>query len=263
MDYSCTQCGTGIAETKEHQRYVYRKTGRIYCTVGCGYQHRHEHRTYSARSDHRLLPIPCTTCCKPADLSGRRLGHWKATGRAYCSRECCLTYVSQRSSVTMAKTNRVHASARMKVHNPMRHEDVRQRMSQALRAIGHRPVKRGGNGRPPTIPEGMLYLLLKDEGYVLNAAVRTGLGRGSGYPNHYKPDLAHLGLKISIEADGNTHNGKRKVLDAKKDRFLAGLGWTTLRFTNDEIVSDPVRVWETIASITSRLRAFTPTSPTA
>ena len=62
------------------------------------------------------------------------------------------------------------------------------------------------------------------------------LGRKQqGYPTCYKVDCGNRRLRIAIEADGLSHNYRRE-LDAKKDAKLASLGWTVLRFSNQQIV---------------------------
>ena len=124
--------------------------------------------------------------------------------------------------------------------------------------MDHQCTQCGGNGRPPTAAEFLLWVMLQSEGFVLRAAIKTGMPRGTGYPTAYKPDLAMWGLKVAVEADGASHNGKRRALDQKKDEFLRGLGWTVLRFTNAEILTDPAAVAMTVLSTTSRLKNSTP-----
>ena len=249
MTFTCTQCSAPVVETNEAQRYRFKMTGRIYCTHACGYAHRPRRGLLP-----RLPGPPCCMCGGPTPPTPS-----VKTGRVYCGKACSGKYRALRSSETMTKTNRTHASARMRANNPMHDPANREAVSKTLKAMGYAPVTRGGNGRPPTMAEKILWIMLTGQGFVLNAAIRTRAGRGSGFPTVYKPDLTHWGLKISIEADGASHAGKRKVLDAKKDAFLNGLGWTVLRFTNEMIYSDPGAVLMTVTSTTSRLRACTPT----
>lgn len=98
-------------------------------------------------------------------------------------------------------------------------------------------------------------MLAKMLGWPMEVVIRTGYsGReGAGYPSHYKADLAHEGLKIAVEIDGRSHSSlKRQAQDAKKERFLRGLGWTVLRFTNEEVLENPTRCVQMVRSITSR-----------
>jgi hypothetical protein len=49
-------------------------------------------------------------------------------------------------------------------------------------------------------------------------------------------DLAIPSLRLAIEIDGHSHQiQQRKVIDASKEQALKGLGWTLLRFSNNEI----------------------------
>src|SRR6266511_2593093 len=66
-----------------------------------------------------------------------------------CSASCSRISNSQ----TMSRTNRKHASARMKRNNPMHRDEVRQKVSITHRARGHQPIVKGGNGRGPTKEE--------------------------------------------------------------------------------------------------------------
>ena len=263
----CTNCTAPILTTMESQRYRFRKTGRIFCTKACGMAHRESRRTPAWTSKSRAVPRPegvlCSGCGAAADLTGHRLYQWQRTQRAYCSRECSKAYVAQVSSETASRTNRQYASARMKIKNPMRDEATRKKVSDTLRAIGHGPVERGGNGKPATVAEVVLFTLLAPKGFVLRPVVRTGypLGNHERVPPAYKPDLANYDWKIAIEADGVSHSGKRRALDQKKDRVLSGLGWTVLRFSNETVLATPASVLTTVESTISRLRASTPTSP--
>jgi hypothetical protein len=151
----------------------------------------------------------------------------------------------------------------MKIKNPMRDEGTRKRMADTLRAVGHSPVKRGGNGKPATAAEAALFDMLAAEGFVLRPVICTGRPRSNPerVPTSYKPDLANYELKIAIEADGASHCGARIELDRKKDRVLGGLGWTVLRFTNAAVLNTPDSVLTTVSSTISRLKGCTPTSP--
>jgi very-short-patch-repair endonuclease len=67
---------------------------------------------------------------------------------------------------------------------------------------------------------------------VAEFVIPTKKKRSSGYPYHYKADLANPEAKLLVEVDGNSHYGKRKKLDEKKDALLASLGWSVFRFRN-------------------------------
>jgi hypothetical protein len=158
------------------------------------------------------------------------------------------------SSITMARTNRVHASARMVSNNPMHRDGSLEKMKKTLKRIGHKPVVRGGNGCGATRAEEALSNAL---GWPMQVVVRTNMPRVSGYPSCYKIDVANPSLKVGVEVDGSSHTSlSRKAQDTKKDAFLRGLGWIVLRVSNRQAL-------EALSSTISRLKALIPTSPTA
>lgn len=200
----------------------------------------------------------CIMCGKPAVFPYHgRVKLYQETGRAYCSRPCVSAYQSKVSSETMARTNRQYASERMTNRNPMRRADVRARVSDTLRSINHKPPVQGGNGKEPPKAEQALMRMLEPFGFVHQHPISTGLKREHGYPTCYKPDAAHPQLKIAVEADGRSHKAlARRAQDVKKDTFLQCNGWTVLRFTNREILEEPMTVMFTIL----KLMNSTPTS---
>jgi len=101
-------------------------------------------------------------------------------------------------------------------------------------------------------------------GFMAQPVIRTGVKKGDArkIPPCYKPDLGNFRLKIALEADGGSH-GSRRHLDEKKDAFLRGLGWTVLRFTNEEILNRPDQVATKAMSTILRLTGSTLTPPTA
>lgn len=154
------------------------------------------------------------------------------------------------SSERMAETNRRHASARMKVKNPMHNDASRAKMARTLRRIGHAPKIRGGNGRGPTEPERAMADAL---GWPMQVVVKTGKPRGSGFPQHYKLDVASEELMIAVEIDGPSHGTRaRKAQDAKKDALLSSLGWQVFRFSNQEVMADTAACARTVMSTTSK-----------
>lgn len=177
----------------------------------------------------------CVVCSALVPMSGARV-------RKTCSTECR----NRLSSERMARTNRVHASKRMSTRNPMHRPGSKEKMIATLRAIGHAPAVRGGNGHGPTEAQRLLSLALA---LPMEVVVKTGLPRSSGYPSCYKLDLADPDRLVGIEVDGASHSAsERKAQDRKKEAFLAGLGWTVLRVTNADVL-------ERFDETTARLRA--------
>lgn len=135
-----------------------------------------------------------------------------------------------------ANPNRAKRQAeRMRTNNPMHNPASYTKAVTKIRAMGCRPIVRGGNGTGPTKAEWQLMRMFPEA--VWNYGVKTGKWNGSGYPPVYKMDIAFPVIKLAIEADGGSHNNPiRRALDVKKDTFLKGLGWTVLRFSNKLIL---------------------------
>jgi very-short-patch-repair endonuclease len=211
-----------------------------------------------------LDPMPCKECEASVRLPNTKGNRERMrSGAIYCSETCKRTWVSRKHSETMAATNRKHARGRMLARNPMRSEATRTKVSRRLKAMGHGPPVRGGNGKGPTAMEARLFLRLP-MGWRLNFVVATKQPRGSGYPTCYKLDMAQPEIRLAVEVDGGSHAALvRRAQDAKKTAFLQSLGWTVLRFTNAEVQTDLDRCVQEIASTTLRLTATTTTSWTA
>lgn len=134
----------------------------------------------------------------------------------------------------------------------MRKKEAREKMAATLRKIGHKPVIRGGNGMPMPEPQKRLLEAL-GEGWKPEFTVATKMRHlGLGFPTNYKTDIAHPGLKIAIEVDGQTHYSARKLMDQKKTCFLEGLGWKVLRFSNEDVMEHLQTVLDAITYITSK-----------
>lgn len=143
------------------------------------------------------------------------------------------------------------SSERMVQSNPMRDAKVRKKVSEAHKAAGHRPERQGGNGRPLSLPQQALADLTD---YIPEYVVPTRLVRHlvPGLPNHYKIDLAHPGKMIAVEVDGSSHRtllGRER--DDRKNAALAALGWTVIRFRNEEVMNDPQKVARQILMLNS------------
>lgn len=199
------------------------------------------------------MSVPCKVCGQPCPPKKPRQQQ-----KVICSPECWKADVSAR----MAATNRQHASARMLVRNPMAKPEIREKMAATLRAIGHRPIVQGGNGKPLRVPQAALLAALGD-GWVSEYGVRTYAKRGT-LPGVYKIDIAHPVARVGIEVDGGSHGSKaRQEQDNRKDTFLRGAGWTVLRFTNAAVMGDLEGCVQMVLSTTLRWNSTTTTSPVA
>ena len=136
----------------------------------------------------------CTVCgkeiLKPTKSQKDR---FRSCGRCYCSRECSKKYCAEISRQCMIATNKKYASERMKKNNPMSNPETREKVSQTLKRIGHKPKIQGGNGKPKTEPQ---ILLSKKLNWDMEYVVKTSQKKNSGFPNHYKLDIANPLLKI-------------------------------------------------------------------
>ena len=114
------------------------------------------------------------------------------------------------------------------------------------RESGYRELT-GGNGTGLTVPQKLLAARLA---WPTEYVIATG--RKAPYPPAYKVDLASPTLMIAIEVDGNSHlSPAAKARDAKKDNLLRALGWTVLRFTNDQVLNETDDVMDEILTVMS------------
>jgi very-short-patch-repair endonuclease len=90
-------------------------------------------------------------------------------------------------------------------------------------------------------------------GWPMEFIVRTKMPRGSGYPPHYKIDIAEPALQVAAEVDGQSHLAKERIAqDVKKDEFLEYEGWIVVRVRNEEVLDDCESVAQRILSSTSK-----------
>jgi very-short-patch-repair endonuclease len=96
--------------------------------------------------------------------------------------------------------------------------------------------------------EGLLYYMLEARSetrgrFTANARMKSTIGNRS-----HEVDLACVDAQLVIEIDGPEHNGLlRKRQDAKKQRDLESQGYRVRRFSNEQVIEDPVGVWRLIA----------------
>jgi very-short-patch-repair endonuclease len=64
----------------------------------------------------------------------------------------------------------------------------------------------------------------------------------------HEVDLACVQARLIIELDGPEHNRfERNAMDTKKQKDLENQGYRIWRFSNDEVIENPVGVWRLIA----------------
>ncbi len=194
----------------------------------------------------------CELCEKP--FSFKSSGEVNNTKRRFCSGHCAAVYRSNLPHLKKLAGKRMSdmwekykaegrllgaqpafTSTRMKANNPMKRPEWSGKLANQTR--GEHSLARGGNGQL-TNPQVMLSVAMK---LPMEYPIKTKpvAGKFSSLPSCYKVDLAIPEMKIAIEVDGYTHKTpKWKFLDARKTKILNALGWTVLRFWNEEILSD-------------------------
>jgi hypothetical protein len=145
----------------------------------------------------------------------------------------------------------------MTANNPMAKAENREKMAATLKRIKHGPKIRGGNGKGMTLPQRMLSERLGDQ-FVPEYIQPTRMPRGSGYPAHFKIDLARLDIKLAVEIDGASHGAlSRQEQDLRKTNFLTSIGWHVLRFSNRQVTERLEECFQMVMSITSKLKVTT------
>lgn len=198
------------------------------------------------------ITVPCSICETAFTLPPSKRAYWRKSGRAVCSPECRMKSAVATGRRTVFTKAECHArSVRLTTNNPMRDPLTRAKVSATLKAIGHRPSVRGGNGRGPSEPQRLLAEAL---GWPMEVSIGTGPGaRASGRATCYKLDIGNPTLKVGVEVDGSSHSSlKRREEDRRKVEFLNGEGWTVLRFSNREVMADTAGCAQTVLSTISR-----------
>jgi len=138
---------------------------------------------------------------------------------------------------------RARTSKRMKENNPMTNPIALAKMKNSMK--GRTFLSRGGNSTI-TVPQLMLSKMLN---LPVEYPIKTKDVKHlfPSLPNCYKVDLAIPELKIAIEVDGQTHKLKKwKYLDKRKTEVLNALGWSVLRFWNQEVLTETQAVLDKI-----------------
>lgn len=182
----------------------------------------------------------------------------KREGR-FCSNSCSMKYkkanytykpmeytdaIRKKLSISMKKNwqkekFRKQNYKRMTENNPMFNQKTIQKMMNSLAINGTKNMQnnfKAGNGKISEV-EQIAYNILVPLGFIYNYAIGMKEIR-IAYPekkfaSNYKPDFVDLRKKIAIEIDGNSHGGKNKLVDNKKEFALAYYGFKIFRFTNN------------------------------
>jgi very-short-patch-repair endonuclease len=94
----------------------------------------------------------------------------------------------------------------------------------------------------------MLALIRSTPGLPL-PEVQAWIDFGDGEPM-IRADFAWRGARVILETDGAIHRrGRRVERDARRDQRAARAGWMTLRFSSDQIATEPARLRATLLDI--------------
>lgn len=242
----CSVCGAEIGAKKNNKKHQY-------VCKACRAERSLERR--------KIVLMACSVCGAIVSCAGskpfRSSLNAARLGVATCSARCTQARVERARKICgtkIAAYNEIYASERMKFKNPMADRSVVEKMIATKEKNGSYrrcPTIRGGNGKPDTIPQKSLAMAL---GWDTEVAVGTKAVRKhmDGIAKVYKLDVANAVMKVGIEIDGSSHNGKRKAVDAKKDHVLSLLGWKVLRFTNKQVMENLAGCVETVSSTISR-----------
>lgn len=241
---TCAWCQTTF-QVAWHQR------GRRFCSKKCS----------CANAGAGNKPVRITITCLHCERAFKVTPFFK-NRRKFCSPSCATLWQAsqpewrQRYTDTMrekvstaakkryasdhGKKTRQMLSERMTRDNPMHHQDAVERMRETKGRRGtlhNGPSERGGNGK--LTPQ---QVKLKDtlgDRWETELPIPTRRPRGNGYPTCYKVDVGNLKAKVAVEIDGKMHRNKKvREKDHKKQNLLVSLGWTVLRFSNQEIDTD-------------------------
>lgn len=134
------------------------------------------------------------------------------------------------------------SSERMKTNNPMKNDVARKKMVSTLKQNQRNCFNNCGNGHISYVESLLMDDMIK-LGFVYNLPINTRAARErfpeKRYAYNYKPDFVHVEFKLCVEIDGTNHTTSKEIeRDKKKEDCLEFLGYTTIRFTNEQIINE-------------------------
>ncbi len=106
------------------------------------------------------------------------------------------------------------------------------------------------NRKAPTKSEQILWKLLRCK-QLCNIRIRRQY-----VIEPFIVDFACVQHKLIVEIDGGYHENTEQI-DARRQRHLEDLGWTVVRFTNEEIEEQPEAVLSSLAKAMKITMSFT------
>ena len=144
-------------------------------------------------------------------------------------------------------------SERMKLKNPMKNKETRDKVKHSLIELRHKPIIQGGNGKGATIYQLNLYneLIKYNDSFEMELIEKTNpYTKEFKAPYHYKIDIGSRIYKLAIEIDGNSHNSlKIQECDKRKTQLLNLKGWKVLRLSNLQIQTELNLCVQTVLSM--------------
>lgn len=188
------------------------------------------------REDGLFLSLSCGVCERKYLMQTSKW-NWHRKKGTSTGLTCCRSCARKRWHLLnpgKSHFNNMPSEQRGSPKGYKRPAEQREAISKALKAIGHKPPVRKGNGTGMTSCEKLVREQLGKE-WVWNFPVPLGK-RQRGYPTNYKLDFANPKLMIGLEVDGNSHAAiTRQAQDRKKETKLAELGWKVFRISNVEV----------------------------
>jgi very-short-patch-repair endonuclease len=182
----------------------------------------------------KTMETTCAWCRKAILLSGWQRLRAIKRGYFFCGRVCSGAAKSAKSTgkntgrkATAETRAKIGAKSIGRTHSAEGKERLRRLGKEAWHAGRLRPYRRD----VPTPMEALLLAQLP--GWTLHHRVPGVPGRRGGY----EIDLAHLGAKIAVEVDGDSHDRLvAKARDARKTELLVSRGWWVVRIPHRSLV---------------------------
>lgn len=90
---------------------------------------------------------------------------------------------------------------------------------------------------------------------IYNYCIATGKASKFHQAQIYWMDLCFPDVKLNVEVDGYHHSYRDQPRkDLERDKFLNGIGWKVLRFSNIQVMRDITKVCEAIRCTISELK---------
>ena len=248
--YHCKVCGKEC-RPRSHDRKS------VYCSRECVLAY--------IEANRKRLDVTCAGCGKLITIEGSQYQNHVVRGqKPYCSPDCSKRFQFKGLVAGAARCRldphwRKRQSDRMKQRNPMSVPGAKEKMIQAMK--GRPFVSRGGNGQLAK----QQSRLHDATGLPMEYAIPTRDVKHlfEAIPHCYKVDLSEPVVKLAVEVDGKSHKlAKWRSFDALKTEVLNALGWTVLRFTNEEVDESLEKCVQMITSTILRLKSTITTSPT-